>query len=86
MKDKAIVLFVDHQNQTETDLEISLDISSIELFQGLNEAFQWGEAAGDPRNCYFSSENPIALLRGTRPLKDFGIRDGSVIHYIRTDR
>ena len=83
MDNKVVVTLYDHMKNTKTDLELDLDISALELFNGLNEAYQWGIDASDIQNSYLSMENPIALLRGNRKLSAFGVRDGSVIHYIR---
>lgn len=83
MDNKVVVTLYDHKNNKMTDLELDPDISALELFKGLNEAFKWGIEASDIQNSYLSMENPIALLRGNKKLGDFGIRNGSVIHYIR---
>lgn len=83
MDNKVVVTLYDHKNNKKTDLELDPDISALELFNGLNEAFQWGIDASDIQNSYLSMENPIALLRGNKKLGEFGIRNGSVIHYIR---
>ena len=83
MDNKVVVTLYDHKNNKTTDLELDPDISALELFNGLNEAFQWGIDASDIQNSYLSMENPIALLRGNKKLGEFGIRNGSVIHYIR---
>lgn len=83
MDNKAVVTLVDHKNNKKTDLELDLEISALELFNGLNEAFQWGIDASDIENSYLAMENPIALLRGNKTLGEFGVRNGSVIHYIR---
>ena len=83
MDNKVVVTLYDHKNNKTTDLELDPDISALELFNGLNEAFQWGIDASDIQNSYLSMENPIALLRGNKKLGEFGIRNGSIIHYIR---
>ena len=83
MDNKAVVTLIDHKNNKKTDLELDLEISALELFNGLNEAFQWGIDASDIETSYLAMENPIALLRGNKTLGEFGVRNGSVIHYIR---
>ncbi len=83
MENKVIVSFIDHKNNNTIDLELDLDITALELFQGLNEAFKWGHEASDIHNSYLTMENPIALLKGNKKLSEFGVRNGSVIHYIR---
>ena len=49
---------------------------------GLNEGFDLGLDVSDLSRCFLRAENPIALLRGTRTLEEFGLRDGTVIHVI----
>jgi len=61
------------------DLEIPLDISASELCSALFEKYL-PEHLGDVRQYYLKAERPIVLLRGERSLRDYGIRDGSVIN------
>ena len=37
----------------------------------------------DLGQCYLSCENPVALLRGRRTLREIGLRDGSIVHFTR---
>ena len=30
-------------------------------------------------NCYLKAQNPIMLLKGNRTLKEFGVRNGTII-------
>jgi hypothetical protein len=42
------------------------------------------EVDSDPERIgmsYLSVENPIALLKGNATLREYGIRDGSIIHF-----
>jgi uncharacterized ubiquitin-like protein YukD len=61
------------------DLDIPLDISAYELTRALNATYQLGIDVSDIKKCFLKAENPIALLRGIQSLKDYGIRDGSII-------
>ncbi len=81
MDNKAIVIFREPEKNLEKDLEIPLDITPGELLNALNTAFDLGIDTSDVRNCYLKSEHPIALLKGSRKLLDFGIRNGTVIFY-----
>lgn len=81
MDNKAIVIFKIHKRNYETDLEIPLDISANDLVNALNTAFDLGIDTTDVSNCYFKSENPIALLKGNKLLADFGVRNGTIINY-----
>jgi hypothetical protein len=64
------------------DLEIPLDISASELCSALFEKYLPNHH-GDMRQYYLKAERPIALLRGERTLREYGIRDGSVINITR---
>lgn len=80
-KDRAIITFKIHRKQIVVDLDIPLDISANELVKALNKAYDLDIDITDIKNCYLKAENPIALLRGNRTLEQFGIRNGSVIHF-----
>ena len=64
------------------DLEVPLDISASELCAALFQKFL-PEYYGDTHNYYLKAERPIALLRGERTLREYGIRDGSIINITR---
>ena len=64
------------------DLEVPLDISASELCSALFQTYL-PEQYGDMQQYYLKAERPIALLRGERTLRDYGIRDGSVINITR---
>jgi len=64
------------------DLEVPLDISASELCLVLFRKYL-PEQYGDMRQYYLKAERPIALLRGERTLREYGIRDGSVINISR---
>ena len=64
------------------DLEVPLDISSNELCSALFKIFL-PEQHDDMSQYYLKAERPIALLRGERTLREYGIRDGSVINITR---
>jgi len=61
------------------DLEVPLDISANELCSAIFEKYL-PERQADMRMYYLKAERPIALLRGERTLREYGIRDGSVIN------
>ena len=82
-KDNVVITLVDHVYRRSMDIEVCLDISAYELFVGLNEAMGWGCDPRDSRACYLAMENPIALLKGEKLLRNFGIREGSGIHFVR---
>ena len=80
-KETAIVIFNMHKRNESVDLEIPLDISANELVIALNAAYDLNIDVNDIKNCHLKAENPIALLRGNKTLAEYGIRNGSVIHY-----
>ena len=62
-------------------MEIPTDISAGELIIGLNEAFNLGVNTSDTsRNC-LKAENPIALLRGSKLISEYGLHTGSIINF-----
>lgn len=77
----AIIIFNITKRKFTVDLEIPLDISANDLVHALNEAYQLGIDTTDIKKMYLKAENPIVLLKGHRSLKEFGIRNGSVISY-----
>jgi hypothetical protein len=64
------------------DLEVPLDISASELCAALFQKYL-PEQHGDVQQYYLKAERPIALLRGERTLREYGIRDGSVVNIAR---
>lgn len=81
MENRAIVIFKIQKRGVQVDLELPLDITANELVTALNSAYQLGIDVSDMKNCYLKAEKPIALLRGNKPLSQFGIRNGTVIYY-----
>lgn len=81
MENKAIITFKIHKRNSETDLEIPLNISANDLVNALNTAFNLEIDTTDVSNCYLKAENPIALLKGNKELSDFGVRNGTVINF-----
>jgi len=49
------------------------------LAAALNEAYGLGVDLSDINNCYLKAQNPIMLLKGNRTLKEFGVRNGTII-------
>lgn len=79
--DTAIVIFKNHKKNISTDIEIPLDISANEFVLALNSAFDLGIDTSNIQNCYLKAEEPITLLKGSKKLYEFGIRNGSIINY-----
>ncbi len=79
-KNITIVLNID-DGRIIKDIEVPLDITANELIIALNSAYKFGMNIEDISSCYLRSENPIALLRGTKTLCDFGLHHATVIYY-----
>lgn len=80
-RDVAIVVFHRSGGQEPVDLELPLDITANELVIALNTAYELGIDTADIKKCYLKAENPIALLRGEKTLREYGIRNGSAISF-----
>lgn len=83
MEDHIIVTFEMHKRGRGVDLELPLDMTAMELVEGLNKAYVLGIDLEDPAQCYMACQNPIALLKGMKTLREYGLHNGSVIHYTR---
>lgn len=64
------------------DIEVPLDISAGELCEAVYRTF-FPEESDDIQHYYLKAERPIMLLRGSKTLREFGVRDGSVINITR---
>ena len=83
MKDKAIVIFERQYPDSKkcVDVEVPLDISANELVTALNQTYRLGINIEDIKQCYIRCERPTVLLRGDRTLRDFGVREGTIMHF-----
>jgi uncharacterized ubiquitin-like protein YukD len=75
----VIILKIYKQNK-KLDLEIPLDITVNELIVALNSAFNLG--ISNPSESCLKIENPIALMKGDRVLRDYKLRNGTVINIL----
>lgn len=80
-RESVIIVFHALKRDISMDLELPLNITAKELVAALNKAFDLGIEAEEIRNCYLKSERPIALLKGSRTLEEFGICNGSKITF-----
>lgn len=79
--EKVLVIFRMVKRKISVDLEIPLNITAMELVVGLNAAYGLEIDVTNIKNCYLKAENPIALLRGSKTLLQYGIRTGSIIYF-----
>lgn len=84
--DKVNIIFNIHKRKTSVDLEIPLNITANELVVALNSAYDLNINIYDIKNCYLKSENPIALLKGNKTLKDYGIINGTIINFTELEK
>ena len=80
-KKTIIMLFINHKNNSQIDIEAPLNITASELIYGLNSGLSLAMNTEDIYQCHLSAENPIILIRGNKTLEEIGLHDGSVIHY-----
>ncbi|HPD01342.1 MAG: hypothetical protein GX383_05645 [Clostridium sp.] len=79
--DSVVIVVHIHRTGEKVDVQIPLDITANELAVALNQAFDLGiNTEGDMADCYLKSENPIALLKGDKTLREYGLRNGTVIN------
>lgn len=81
--DTIIVEFHNLLNGQKRDLQIPLQMTADHLVDALNKAYSLNIPMDDESQRYLQSENPIAFLKGDVELQSLGIRDGSVIFYVR---
>lgn len=79
--DTAIVILNITKRNFTVDLEIPLDISANELVIALNKSYDLKIDTTNVKNCFLKAEKPIALLKGNKTLKEFGVRNGTVIYF-----
>lgn len=59
------------------ELEIPLDITVLELIQAINTIYSLGVKPDNIYNYCLKADNPKALLRGEKTLREYGLRDGT---------
>lgn len=82
MSETAVIIFIDSSKKINMDIEVPLDITANDFVIALNKALKLGINTNRIQDCYLKSKNPIALLKGNKTLKDFGLYTGSVVYYI----
>ena len=68
--DKVIVILNIKRLSKKYDVEVPLYITANDLVKGLNTAFNLG----------INTENPIVLLKGNKTLREFNLRNGTLIN------
>lgn len=81
MENNVVIIFNNLKTKESIDLEIPLDITANDLVVALNSAYNLGIDISNQKKCYLKAENPFALLKGSKLLSEFGVRNGTVINY-----
>jgi hypothetical protein len=79
MPKTAIVTLNLLSQNVKKDIEVPLDISAGELCSALFDTYCKGKNIDSNRR-FLRSERPIALMRGDRTLREYGVRNGTVIN------
>lgn len=79
MEHTVVVVLILKKLQKSVDLEVNLDITANQLAVAINSAYDLGIDTSNIRNCYLKAENPISLLKGNKTLREFGVRNGTII-------
>ncbi|MDY2736068.1 EsaB/YukD family protein [Intestinibacter sp.] len=77
----TVVLYF-HKLRKQVDLQVPVNITATEFVIGINKAYNLGINVEDLSKCYLRSENPIALLKGDKTLKEFNLINGSIINIL----
>lgn len=72
-----------HKTDYQCDIEVERTLTANELVVALNQAYGLGINLSDITQCYLKTENPIALLKGNKTLEEYGLRNGTVINFMR---
>lgn len=83
MKEKVILQFEREMTGECIDIEVPLKITANELLFALNHGLHLGVNLTDISQCYLTTENPIALLKGDVLLEEFGVHEGTKICFNR---
>lgn len=78
--DKVIVILNIKRLSKKYDVEVPLYITANDLVKGLNIAFNLGINTENINECFLRCENPIVLLKGNKTLREFNLRNGTLIN------
>ena len=84
MDDKyAVIVLYLHRKKEKYDLQVPLDITANELIVALNSAYDLGLdlESGSGIRPHLKTENPVALLQGDTLLREYRIRNGTIINF-----
>ena len=79
MNERITIIFDNQETGEVLDLEIPLNITANDLII----AYKLNMDIDNIFECYLTSENPIAFLKGNKMLEDFGLHTGTRISFKR---
>ncbi len=80
-RDWVTVVFIMTERKEEREIEIPLFLTANELILALSKAYGLDMDLSHISSCCLMAENPIALLKGSKTLEAFGLRNGTVIYF-----
>lgn len=80
MKDTIVMILKLHKRGSICDIEVPLDITANDLVVALNQGFSLGIDTNNVLDCYLKTENPVALIKGDKTLREYGLYDGTIIN------
>ena len=83
MDTDIIMIFHWANKNMEFDIEVPDFLSANELVLALNDGLKLGIDVKDITQCYLKTTNPIALLKGNKTLKAYGLHHGTDIWFDR---
>lgn len=83
MNERITIIFDNQETGEVLDLEIPLNITANDLIVALNNAYKLNMDIDNIFECYLTSEDPIAFLKGNKMLEDFGLHTGTRISFKR---
>ena len=78
--DKVIVILHIKRLSKKYDVEVPLYITANDMIKRLNTAFNLGINTENINECFLRCENPIVLLKGNKTLREFNLRNGTLIN------
>ena len=80
--DKAIITLKIQNTNEEYELEIPTEITVKELCNALNIGLKLKERNIQISNYYIKTFNPLSFIKGRDILKDYGVRNGTIIELV----
>ena len=82
MEDTITMILRIHKRKFICDIETPLDITANDFVKALNQGFDLEIDINNVLECYLKTENPIALIRGNKTLREYGLYDGTIVNII----